>query len=128
MDPQNVRFLCEEILEGQVGFVPTYGNTLMGLACHKKGFEKENYSITYYAPQPRAVLRVTDPEDSRKLVDHGEWGRVELTTLTHEFFLPRFLERDAAKRIAPCEDFAWDGVAEVKPYAKNEEKIVEGVY
>ena len=39
-----------------------------------------------------------------------------------------FLERDAAKRIAPCEDFAWDGVAEVKPYAKNEEKIVEGVY
>ena len=87
------------MLEEQVGFVPTYGNTLMGLACHKPGFEQEDYSITYYAPQPRAVLRVTDPDDSRKLVDYGEWGRVELTTLTHEFFLPRFLERDAAKRM-----------------------------
>ena len=43
------------------------------------------------------------------------------------FFLPRFLERDAAKRAQPCEAYPWDGVAEVKPYAKNEEKIVEGV-
>ncbi len=128
MDPQNIRFLCEEILEDQVTLVPTYGNTLMGLARHKPNFKEDGYSITYYAPQPRAVLRVTDPEDSRKLVDYGEWGRVELTTLTREFFLPRFLERDAAKRCQPCAEYAWDGVAEVKPYAKNEETIVEGVY
>ena len=128
MNPQNVRFLCEEILEGEATLVPTYGNTLMGLACHKADFAADGYSITYYAPQPRAVLRVTDPDDSRKLVPHDEWGRVELTTLTKEFFLPRFLERDAAKRAQPCEAYPWDGVAEVKPYAKNEEKIVEGVY
>jgi hypothetical protein len=128
MSPQMVRFLCEEVLESRVEFVPTYGNTLMGLACHKPGFEQEAYSITYHAPQPRAVLRVTDPDDSRRLVPHGEWGRVELTTLTKELFLPRFLERDAAKRCEPCEPYPWDGVAEVKPYAKNEEKIVEGVY
>ncbi len=128
MSPQTVRFLCEEILEDEVGFVPTYGNTLMGLACHKKDFAADDYSVTYYAPQPRAVLRVTDPADSRKLVEHETWGRVELTTLTKELFLPRFLERDEAKRCAPCDEFAWDGVAEVRPFGANEEKIVEGVY
>lgn len=128
MSPQMVRFLCEEVLEGRVGFVPTYGNTLMGLAHHKPGFEAEGYSITYHAPQPRAVLRVTDPSDSRQLVPYGEWGRVELSTLTKEFFLPRFLERDAARRRPPCSAYPWDGVAEVKPYAQNEERIVEGVY
>jgi len=128
MSPQMVRFLCEEVLEDRVTLVPTYGNTLMGLACHKPDFKADGYSITYFAPQPRAVLRVTEPDDSRALVPHGEWGRVELTTMTKEFFLPRFLERDTAKRCEPCAEFAWDGVAEVKPYAKNEEKIVEGVY
>ena len=128
MSPQMVRFLCEEILEERVRFVPTYGNTLMGLACHKPDFAADDYSVTYYAPQPRAVLRVTDPEDSRKLVPHDAWGRVELTTLTKEFFLPRFLERDAALRCKPCDPYPWDGVAQVKPYAQNEEKIVEGVY
>ena len=36
MSPQTTRFLCEEVLEGEVDFVPTYGNTLMGLAAHKR--------------------------------------------------------------------------------------------
>ncbi|MFT7680340.1 MAG: hypothetical protein ACI8QC_004346 [Planctomycetota bacterium] len=128
MSPQNVRFLCEEVLEERVVFVPTYGNTLMGLAHHKPTLKEDDYSVTYYAPQPRAVLRVTEPEDSRGLVPHGEWGRVELTTLTPEFFLPRFLERDAALRCEPCAEYPWDGVAQVKPYSDNEETIVEGVY
>ena len=30
MDKQYTRFLVEEICENQIGFVPTYGNTLMG--------------------------------------------------------------------------------------------------
>ena len=65
MSPQTVRFLVEEVLEEEVAFVPTYGNTLMGLAAHKPLTKADGYAITYYAPQPRAVLRVTDPEDSR---------------------------------------------------------------
>jgi hypothetical protein len=32
MTPQDVRFIVEEVLEGRIGFYPTYGNTLMGLA------------------------------------------------------------------------------------------------
>jgi phenylacetate-coenzyme A ligase PaaK-like adenylate-forming protein len=128
MSPQTVRFLCEEVLENQVAFVPTYGNTLMGLACHEPDFAEHGYSVVYHAPQPRAVLRVTDPEDSRRDVAYGDWGRVELTTLTKELFLPRFLERDEAQRRPPCEPYPWDGVAEVRPFARNEERIVEGVY
>ncbi len=128
MTPQTTRFLVEEVLEGQVGFVPTYGNTLMGLACSVPLQPEDNYSVTYYAPQPRAVLRVVKPDDTAQSVDSGEWGRVELTTLTREFFMPRFLERDEAMRRAPCDAFPWDGVGEVRPFESARKKIVEGVY
>lgn len=128
MSPQITRFLVEEVLEGEVGFVPTYGNTLMGLAAHKPELKQDGYSITYYAPQPRAVLRVVDPEEPTRLVDYDSWGRVELTTLTKEFFMPRFLERDEALRRRPWGPWQWDGVGEVRPFGAQRETIVEGVY
>jgi phenylacetate-coenzyme A ligase PaaK-like adenylate-forming protein len=128
MAPQYVRFICEEVLEKRIGFYPTYGNTLMGLAASAPLRPEDQYSITYYAPQPRAVLRVVDPTRTEQLVDYGAWGRVELTTLTKELFLPRFLERDEAIRRPPREPYAWDGVAEVRPFGAMEKTIVEGVY
>jgi hypothetical protein len=128
MTPQSTRFLVEEVLEGQVAFVPVYGNTLMGLAAAKPDLREDGYSITYYAPQPRAVLRVTDLEDPERTVDYDQWGRVELTTLTKEFFMPRFLERDEAIRRRPCASYAWDGVGEVRPLGSQAQRIVEGVY
>ena len=39
---------------------PTYGNTLMGLAASSPSGPHNNYKITYYAPQPRAVTEVVD--------------------------------------------------------------------
>lgn len=128
MTPQYTRFLVEEVLENKIGFYPTYGNTLMGLAAHRPLRPEDNYSITYYAPQPRAVLRVVDPKQTDQLKNYGEWGRVELTTLTREFFMPRFLERDEAIRREPYEQAPWDGVAEVRPFGAMEKTIVEGVY
>ncbi len=128
MTPQTVRFLVEEVLENRVAFVPTYGNTLMGLARSRPLRPEDNFSITYYAPQPRAVLRIVDKDDTAKTVDYNDYGRVELTTLTHEFFMPRFLERDEAIRRPPCEEFAWDGVGDVRPYGALDTQIVEGVY
>ncbi len=127
MDPQYTRFLVEELLENKIGFVPTYGNTLMGLAKHKPLVPADKYSITYYAPQPRAALRVVNP-DTGQPVAYETWGRVELTTLTKEFFMPRFLERDEAIRRAPIDLYPWDGVAEVRPFGALSKKIVEGVY
>jgi hypothetical protein len=126
--PQYARFLVEEVLEGQTKLVPTYGNTLMGLGAHKPLAAEDRYSITYYAPQPRAVLRVVDPEQPETVVDYDTWGRVELTTLTKEFFMPRFLERDEALRRRPCDRYPWDGVGEVRPFGASEKKVIEGVY
>jgi phenylacetate-coenzyme A ligase PaaK-like adenylate-forming protein len=128
MAPQYVRFIVEEVLENRIGFYPTYGNTLMGLAASVPLQPEDKFSITYYAPQPRAVLRVVDPNNTTQLKNYGEWGRVELTTLTREFFMPRFLERDEAIRRPPRPPYAWDGVAEVRPFGAMEKTIVEGVY
>ncbi len=128
MLPQYVRFIVEEVLEGKIGFYPTYGNTLMGLAASVPLLPEDKFSITYYAPQPRAVLRIVKPDDTTQTVDYDTWGRVELTTLTKEFFMPRFLERDEALRRKPRAPYEWDGVAEVRPFGAMENKIVEGVY
>jgi phenylacetate-coenzyme A ligase PaaK-like adenylate-forming protein len=128
MNPQMVRFLMEEVLENEVAFKPVYGNTLMGLA-HSAPVSAENaYSVTYYAPQPRAVVRVVDPEGTDKVVDYDTWGRVELTTMTKELFMPRFLERDEAIRRKPADHYPWDGVGEVRPFGAAESKVIEGVY
>jgi phenylacetate-coenzyme A ligase PaaK-like adenylate-forming protein len=128
MAPQYVRFIIEEVLENRIGFQPTYGNTLMGLAASRPLKTEDQFSITYYSPQPRAVLRVVEPDKTEQLKEYGEWGRVELTTLTKEFFMPRFLERDEAIRSEPCDLYPWDGVAEVRPFGAMEKNIVEGVY
>jgi tape measure domain-containing protein len=128
MTPQTVRFSVEEVLDNRAQFVPTYGNTLMGLACSRPISAADKYSITYHAPQPRAVLRVVNPDMTEETVPYGEWGRVELTTLTKEFFMPRFLERDEAIRREPFGRFAWDGVAEVRPFGALSSTTIEGVY
>ena len=101
MTPQFHRFAVEELLDG-VYFAPTYGNTLMGLATHKPPEPEDNYAIIYYPPTPRAMIEVVDPDQPDRVVDYGETGRVRLTTLTKEFFMPRFLERDEAEREPPC--------------------------
>ncbi len=125
--PQWYRFATEELLEG-VFMTPTYGNTLMGLAASKPFTPEDNYKITYHAPQPRAVLEVVDLDDPTRVVDYGQTGRVKLTTLTREFFVPGFLERDEGEREPPCEPYPWDGVSGVRPYRGFASSVVEGVY
>jgi phenylacetate-coenzyme A ligase PaaK-like adenylate-forming protein len=125
--PQFTRFAVEELLQG-VYMTPTYGNTLMGLACSKPVSAEDGYKITYYAPQPRAVIQVVDFDNPDKLVDYGQTGRVMLTTLTKEFFMPRFLERDEGEREPPYEKFPWDGVSGVRPYHGFAATTTVGVY
>lgn len=128
MGPQTMRFLSEEIVGPSVTILPTYGNTLMGLAMATPPSAESGWSNTYYAPEPRAVLRVVNPDDPDELVDYDAWGRVELTTMTHEFFAPRMLERDEAIRRRPGSGRAWDGVGEVRPLGSSEQSVAEGVY
>jgi phenylacetate-coenzyme A ligase PaaK-like adenylate-forming protein len=127
MTPEFHRRAVEELLEG-VYFAPTYGNTLMGLATHKPRAPEDNYAVIYYPPSPRAMIEVVDPDDPDRVVEYGETGRVRLTTLTREFFMPRFLERDEAEREPPCELYPWDGVRNVRPFSRFQSSVVEGVY
>ncbi len=72
----------------------------------------------YYAPQPRAVVEVVDFDDYDRIVGYGETGRVKLTTLTKEFFVPGFLERDEGEREPPYDKYPWDGVSGVRPFRR----------
>jgi hypothetical protein len=128
MTPQFHRFAKEELLGDEIYFAPTYGNTLMGLAVHKPFDIADNYAVIYYPPSPRAMIEVVDPDEPTRLVDYGKTGRVRLTTLTKEFFMPRFLERDECEREPPCEKYPWDGVRNVRPFRKFQTTVVEGVY
>jgi phenylacetate-coenzyme A ligase PaaK-like adenylate-forming protein len=131
--PQWTRYCVEELFGGPpevsgIYMTPTYGNTLMGLACSKPVTAAENYKISYYAPQPRAVTEVVSFDDPHQVVGYGETGRVKLTTLTKEFFVPGFLERDEGEREAPFEKYPWDGVSGVRPFHELASATTVGVY
>ena len=131
--PEWTRFCVEELLGGPteesgVYMTPTYGNTLMGLACSRPVIAEESYKIAYYAPQPRAVVEVVDFEDHKQVVPYGETGRVKLYTMTKEFFVPGFLERDEGEREKPYEKYPWDGVSGVRPYHAIASQTTVGVY
>ncbi len=125
--PQWNRFAHEELLDGAY-MTPTYGNTLMGLAGSAPTGPENNYKIAYYAPQPRAAIEVVDFDDPGRVVEYGQTGRVKLTTLTREFFVPGFLERDEGEREPPADRYAWDGVSGVRPFRGVAQSTTVGVY
>ena len=131
--PQWTRFCVEEYFGGApevsgIYMTPTYGNTLMGLACSKPVTAADGYKISYYAPQPRAVTEVVDFDDPNRGVGYGETGRVKLTTLTKELFVPGFLERDEGECEPPFATYPWDGVSGVRPYRGFASTTTVGVY
>ncbi len=135
MSPETVRFIMEELFGGKISFVPAYGNALAGLALPRpiatasKPIDGQDlYQVIYQPLQPRTLFRVTQKGDPSQLVPFGEFGYVEITTASKEWFMPRFLERDWAKRIVPTEAFPWDGVAEVQVPPELKGKIQTGVY
>ncbi len=121
------RFAHEELLDGAY-MTPTYGNTLMGLAASAPSGPHNDYKITYYAPQPRAVIEVVDFDNPGCVVNYGESGCIKLTTLTKEFFMPGFLDRDEGEREPPYERYPWDGVSGVRPHRDFAATTAIGVY
>jgi phenylacetate-coenzyme A ligase PaaK-like adenylate-forming protein len=126
--PEFTRFACEELLGPSIYMTPTYGNTLMGLAASKPVGPADGYKITYYPPQPRAAVEVVDFDNYDKVVDYGQDGRAVLTTVTKEFFMPRFPERDEGMREPPYEKYPWDGISGVKPWRGVAAQTTVGVY
>lgn len=127
MNAQFHRFAREELVPG-IDFQPTYGNTLMGLAHSRPFVAGSGYDIVYYPPEPRAVIELVDPDDPERTVGYGETGRVMLTTLTREFFMPRFLERDEAERARPIAEYPWDGVENLRLFSRLASTVSVGVY
>ncbi|GAB4204421.1 MAG: hypothetical protein Fur006_59550 [Coleofasciculaceae cyanobacterium] len=121
------RFVREELAPG-IDFVPVYGNSLMGLALSKPFDPADNYAITYYPPFPRSVIELVNPNNFNETVGYGQTGRVLLTTLTKEFFMPRFPERDEGERAEPCNRYPWDGVKNLRVYSKLQQSAIVGVY
>ncbi len=128
MNAEFHRFAREELVPG-ADFVPVYGNTLMGLA-RGAPFDPANpdYTITYYPPVPRAIFEIVDPDNHDVSVGYGETGRVLLTTLTREFFMPRFAERDEGERAMPLEIYPWDGVSNLRLFSRFAKTVAVGVY
>ena len=125
--PQWTRFAVEELLD--VAYMtPTYGNTLMGLAASRPVVPGDGYAIAYYAPQPRAVIEVVDFDNPDEVVSYGGTGRVRLTTLTKETFIPGFLERDEGERELPYVKYPWDGISGVRPFRALAATTTVGVY
>ena len=126
MTPQFHRFAVEELLE--VCTSPQPMEHPDGSRGSQAAVTQDNWAIIYYPPNPRAMIEVVDFDETNKLVGYGETGRVRLTTLTKEFFMPRFLERDECEREQPYEAYPWDGVRNVRPFSRFAKGVVEGVY
>ena len=126
--PQWFRFCKEELLGPDVYITPTYGNTLMGLACGKPFDPADEYKITYFAPQPRAVIEVVEFDDYNKVVGVGETGRVKLYTFTKELFIPGFMERDEGEREEPIDVYPWHGISGTRPFHELLTTTTVGVY
>ena len=74
------------------------------------------------------AVQVVDFDNPDTAVRYGETGRVKLTTLTKEFFMPSFLERDEGEREPPYDKYPWDGVSGVRPYRGFASTTTVGVY
>lgn len=130
--PAEAQFLREEHLVG-VQWIDTYGNTLVGHALQADAVAggpalPAGSTHSYHLPPPFAVQKVVDPDAPWREVAVGERGRVRVTTLLEDLFIPNLLERDSAVRTGPHPWFPWDGVAAVRPFEGNAEESVEGVY
>ena len=82
-----------------------------GLARHRPFGPENDYSIAYYAPQPRAVLRVVNSKVEP--VEYDQWGQGRTDYLNQGIFMPKFLERDEAIRRKPWSEALWDGAETV---------------
>ena len=76
-----------------------------------------------YQPASRTICKAIS--DARA---DGPYSRIKLTTLTKEFFMPGFLERDEGERERETDRFAWDGVSGVRPCSGFAKTTTVGVY
>ncbi|RLL68648.1 arylcarboxylate reductase [Streptomyces sp. Z26] len=102
-----------------------YGNTFgcgMGLPV-----EEGSGTMAYVSNYPQVTHAVVDRDDPTRVVGYGELGRVRLTVLHEDLFVPNVLERDQAVRHDTGPQWPCDGVANVEPLTKSN-SAPEGLY
>ncbi len=123
---EEARFVRTEYLR-DVQWIDTYGNTLMGHALQADPTGDGRHSS--HLPPPFGRITVVAPDEPSRTVSYGERGRVMITTLHQDLFLPNLLERDSAIRTPPHPWFPWDGVTQVAPFeGPDTERALIGIY
>ncbi|MFI8091865.1 arylcarboxylate reductase [Streptomyces sp. NPDC086080] len=121
--PDAYRKLAAAMPNGVIG--TTYGNTFgngYGLPSPDGGA-----TLPYVPGFPHTTMAVVDKDDPMRVVEYGEVGRVRLTVLQEDLFLPNVLERDQAIRHRASPDWPCDGVANVQPLQVSADRP-EGLY
>lgn len=121
-------YLLEEEFFPDAKIVGWYGNTLMGIACQRPRLPEDTERCIFQPFYPYCLVDVVKTDKPEELVSYGESGRVRVTLLTRELFVPNTLERDSAVRQRPASTFRWDGLARIGVLPNAREEIVEGVY
>jgi thienamycin biosynthesis protein ThnN len=128
LDPGTYRHFRESWY-ADVAFAGEYGNTLMGVAQEvptaMRPPGERDYRPQYVPCHPYFLPEVLDGDGDP--VDYGERGRVRLTVLTGELFIPLLDERDEATRVAGEAPYPWDWVG-TPGSGTDTEEAVEGVY
>ncbi|MFB6303031.1 MAG: hypothetical protein ABEH78_09250 [Haloferacaceae archaeon] len=128
LDPDTHRVFREEWYD-DVAFVGEYGNTLMGVAQeapHLRPPAERAYSLDYVPCEPYFVAEIVDEDGD--VVPYGETGRVRVTVLGEDLFVPLLPERDTAMRVRGVEPLDWDWVRDPGTSADAAPGAVEGVY
>jgi hypothetical protein len=91
----------------------SYGNTFGNAAGLPA--EQDGELLPYLPNYPQVTMAVVDKADWSRTVEPGAVGRVRLTVLHDDLFLPNVLERDQAVRYDTGDRWPCDGVANVRP-------------
>lgn len=113
-----------DVLAGKPMFV-MYGNTFGNTFALP--VEQDGEIMPHVPTFPQITMSVVGRDDWRTPVSYGGYGRVRLTVLHEDLFVPNILERDLAMRYDTGADWPCDGVANVRPY-QAVTSAVEGIY
>lgn len=102
-----------------------YGNTF-GNALTFNSIQDADL-ICYVPNFPQITMSVVDTDDPARRVEYGEYGRVRLTVMHDDLFLPNVMERDRAMRYDVGGGWPCDGVANISPL-QDLNQAPEGLY
>lgn len=92
-----------------IKFISSFGHHNLGFS-YSTLFPDE----PYYSPSPLSEIYVVNENDPYSLVDYGKRGRHKIVRMDPAFLWSQ-LDRDYSVRVAPQEEYKWDGIKDVKP-------------